>query len=123
MRRREIVTVANGRVTVAVFKARYALTVVARITNEQRLAAGALSTYGVVLTAEAHVQLLGTGTFGMTVTLALDAAVGSDESKVTAAHVRFQTIAVQATLFNNTEFKQQHQNMKSTPVFFVRTNN
>lgn len=120
MRRREIVTVANGRVTVAVFKARYALTVVARITNEQRLAAGALSTYGVVLTAEAHVQLLGTGTFGMTVTLALDAAVGSDESKVTAAHVRFQTIAVQATLF---EFKQQHQNMKSTPVFFVRTNN
>ena len=55
--------VTNGRVTVAILKARYALAVIARIADEQRFAAGALGTDCVVLTMKANIQLVRSGAF------------------------------------------------------------
>lgn len=95
-------SVTDGRVPVTVLEARDALTVVTRIADKKRATFGALWTHRVVETVQADVQLIGfrAGTLRMTVTSALDAAVGPDKSKVTATHVRLETVTVDTTLNN-----------------------
>ena len=94
-------SVTDGRVSVAVLQAGDTLAVVARVADKERTTFRALWTHGVVETIQADVQLilLWAGTLRMAVTSALYAAVGPDESKVTATHIRFQTVTMNTPLY------------------------
>ena len=86
--RAEVVSVADGRVAVAVLEAGDALAVVARIADVEGAAARALGAHRVVVAVGTRVQGGGSGALRVAVALALDAAVGAHEAEVAAAQVR-----------------------------------
>lgn len=96
----QIVAVTDWRVSVAVLEARDALSVIPRVANKEWAATRTLRAHGVVEAIETDVQLIGlrSSTFRMSVTSALDTAVGADEAKMTATDVRLETVAMNATL-------------------------
>lgn len=97
---RQVVPVAHGRVSVAVFETRDALSVIAWVTNEKRPAPGALRTHRVVETVQTDVQLVRfrARTLRMTIAFALNAAIRAYITEMTTTHIRLQTVTMKAAL-------------------------